>query len=55
MTLELETPQGKMQLTVTQGFAGQVEVTPEGVVTFSLFPEENPELSESEESGFIND
>lgn len=55
MTLELETPLGKMKLTVTDGFAGTAEITPDGVVTFSLFPEQSTELGEAEESGYIGE
>ena len=38
MKLKLKTPQGEMQLTVTQGFVGTAEVAPDGGVVFSLFP-----------------
>jgi hypothetical protein len=57
MKLKLKTPQGEMQLTVTQGFVGSAEVTPEGGVLFSLFPmvDEPPPEETPEAAGFVGD
>lgn len=55
MKLEIKTPQGEMQLTVSDGFVGSVEVTPEGNTLFSLFPEDMSEMGEQEQSAFLGD
>lgn len=57
MKLKLKTPQGEMQLTVTQGFVGTAEVTPEGGVLFSLFPmvDDPPPEEAPEATGFVGD
>ena len=57
MKLKLKTPQGETQLTVTQGFVGTTEVTPEGGVLFSLFPaaDESPPEQAPEGDGFVGD
>ena len=56
MKLKLKTPQGEMQLTVTQGFVGTAEVTPDGGVVFSLFPAESEPIEPAAEpDGFVGD
>lgn len=56
MKIKLKTPQGEMQLTVTQGFVGTAEVTPDGGVVFSLFPADTePSEPTTEPDGFVGD
>ncbi|HNW87655.1 MAG TPA: hypothetical protein PLP25_00235 [Candidatus Limiplasma sp.] len=56
MKLKLKTPQGEMQLTVTQGFVGTAEVAPDGGVVFSLFPADSePTEPATEPDGFVGD
>jgi hypothetical protein len=55
MKLELKTPWGDVQLTVSDGVVGTVEVAPEGGVLFSLFPDAEPDLGEQEQPAFIGD
>lgn len=55
MKLKLKTPQGEMQLTVSQGFVGTAEVAPDGGVVFSMFPQEEPPPEEQEADTFIGE
>lgn len=55
MKLKLKTPQGEMQLTVTQGFVGTAEVTPDGGVLFSLFPDQETPPDDEVKEQFITD
>lgn len=54
--IKLKTPQGEMQLTVTQGFVGTAEVAPDGGVVFSLFPADSEPIEPDEKpDGFVGD
>lgn len=55
MKLELKTPWGDVQLAVSDGVVGTVEVTPHGGVLFSLFPDTEPDLGEQEQPTFVGD
>ncbi len=56
MKLTIETPQGTVTATVSEGFIGNAEITPEGAVIFSLIPDGLPEPDAKDESpGFIGE
>ena len=56
MKLKLKTPQGEMQLTVSQGFVGTAEVATDGSVVFSMFPADTePPEQPIDTDGFIGD
>lgn len=54
--IKLKTPQGEMQLTVSQGFVGTAEVAPDGGVVFSMFPADaEPPEQPIDPDGFVGD
>lgn len=56
MKLELKTPFGEITTTVSDGFIGNAEITPEGVVSIMLYPESPPDqMGEQEQPVFLGD
>lgn len=53
MQVTIETPQGGVTATVTDGFIGNAQVDPDGAVNIAFFPAEKPPDEHGEE--FITD
>jgi hypothetical protein len=51
MSVSIQTPNGKVNATVDDGFIASAQVDPDGVVTISFYPTER--LSEEESAHFI--
>lgn len=54
MQVTIETPQGSVTATVQDGFIGNAQIDPDGVVTITFFPMEKPP-DEGGNDGFITD
>ena len=48
MQVTIETPQGGVTTTVTDGFVANAQLDPDGVVTISFFPMERPPDDDAE-------
>ena len=49
----LETPQGVVTATIQDGYIGNAQVDPDGVVVITFFPMDRP--PDDEDEGFINE